>query len=124
MLTTMLFLPEVKGHCMMVVQFISGRVRPVSYTHLFGNCKLKAIQGINQYFQYGFNFFGYYITARRAGEFNFFLPLQVESYEQGLAFLAYYLRNAHLKNKPDWLNHGLALREHLPWVKAVSYTHL
>ena len=90
----------------------------------FGNCKLKAIQGINQYFQYGFNFFGYYITARRAGEFNFFLPLQVESYEQGLAFLAYYLRNAHLKNKPDWLNHGLALREHLPWVKAVSYTHL
>ncbi|WP_426092367.1 hypothetical protein [Flavobacterium sp. DSR3-2] len=83
----------------------------------FGNCKLKAIQGINQYFQDGFNFVGYYITGRSAGELDFFLPLQVESYEQGLSVIAYYLRNADFKNKPDWLNEGLALREHLPWLK-------
>lgn len=83
----------------------------------FKNCKLIATQGINRYFQEGFIFFGYYITERSAGELDFFLPLQVESYEQGLAFIAYYLRNADFKNKPNWLNEGLALREHLPWEK-------
>ncbi len=80
-----------------------------------GNCKLKAIQGINRHFQEGYNFFGYYISERRAGELDFFLPLQLESYEQVLAFIAYYLRNADLRIKPDWLNEGLALKEHLPW---------
>jgi hypothetical protein len=81
----------------------------------FGNCNLKAIQGINRYFQEGFNFFGYYISDRRAGELDFFIPLQVESHEQGLAIIAYYLRNADFKNRPVWLHEGLSLREHLPW---------
>lgn len=83
----------------------------------FGNCKLKEIQGVNQYFQEGFNFFGYYISERSAGEFDFFLPLQVESHEQGLALIAYYLRNEEFKNKPNWLDEGLSLMEHLPWEK-------
>lgn len=81
----------------------------------FGNCKLKVIKGLNLNFQDGLNFFGYYISERRAGELEFSLPLQVESYQQGLAFISYYLRNADLKNKPEWLNEGLALKEHLPW---------
>lgn len=83
----------------------------------FGNCKLKAIQGIDRYFQEGFIFFGSYTSERSAGELDFFLPLKVESYEQGLAFMAYHLRNAYFRNKPDWLNDGLALTEHLPWEK-------
>jgi len=83
----------------------------------FGNCNLKAIQGINRNFQEGFNFYCYYISNRTAGELEFFLPYQVDSYEQGLAFIAYYLRNADLKNKPHWVNEGLALSEHLPWEK-------
>jgi len=81
----------------------------------FGNCKLKVIQGINRHFQNGFNFFGYYISERSAGELEFSLPLQVESYQQGLAFISYYLRDADLKNKPNWLIEGLVLKEHLPW---------
>lgn len=83
----------------------------------FGNCKLKAIEGTNQYFQEGFNFCGHYITDRKFGELVFFLPLQVESNQQGFALLAYYLRNANFKNKPDWLSEGLALTEFLPWKK-------
>ena len=86
----------------------------------FGNCKLKAIQGVNRYFQEGFNFCGYYISDRNAGELDFFLPIQVESYEQGLALLAYYLRNANFQNKPDWLIDGYALSEHLPWKKEMK----
>lgn len=81
----------------------------------FGNCKMNVSQGINQYFQEGYNFYGCYISDRTAGELDFFLPLQVESYEQGLAFIAYYLRKADFINKPVWLNEGLALRDHLPW---------
>ncbi|MFZ4462511.1 MAG: hypothetical protein ACOYN5_01590 [Bacteroidales bacterium] len=83
----------------------------------FGNGNLMAIEGINGYFQEGYSFFGYFISEWSAGEFDFFIPLQVESYEQGLAFIAYYLRNADLKNKPDWLKEGLDLGEHLPWEK-------
>jgi hypothetical protein len=85
----------------------------------FGNCKLNAIQGMNRYLQDGYNFFGYYISDRSAGNIDFFLPLEVESYEQGIALLAYYLRNATFINKPDWLIEGLALSEHLPWEKEI-----
>lgn len=86
----------------------------------FGNCKLKVFEGINRHFQEGFNFLGYYVSGRSAGELEFFLPPQVESYEQGLALIAYYLRNAELKYKPDWLNKGFALEEQLPWKKEMK----
>lgn len=89
----------------------------------FGNCKLKAIQGINRYLKDGFNFLGYCISERSAGEFDFFLPLQVESYEQGIALIAYCLQNADLKHKPDWLHEGLSLKEYLPWEKeSIAFT--
>lgn len=83
----------------------------------FGNFELVAIKGINRYIQKGYTFIGCYVTARSAGIIDFFIPLQVESYEQGVALMAYYLRSTKLKNKPDWLDEGLALREHLPWEK-------
>ena len=83
----------------------------------FGNCKLKAIEGVNRFFQEGFTLLGNYFSDRKAGELEFFLPLQTESYEQGIAFIAYYLRNADLKIKPVWLSEGLDLKEHLPWEK-------
>ncbi|MBK8245311.1 MAG: hypothetical protein IPK88_17935 [Saprospiraceae bacterium] len=81
----------------------------------FGNCKLKANHGISRQFQEGYNFYGFYISERKAGEFDFFLPLFVESFEQGLAYIAFCLRKADLKYRPDWLNEGLAFEEHLPW---------
>ncbi len=84
------------------------------------NCKLEAFQGYNRYFQEGYSFFGYYFSGRSAGEFDFFLPLQLESYEQGIALLAYYLRNTDLEIKPDWLNEGLLLKEYLPWEKVAK----
>lgn len=86
----------------------------------FGNCKLKAIHGINQDFKEGYNFLGYYISERRSGEISFFLPLRVESHEQCIAIIAYYLRKVDLKSKPEWLHAGLALEEQLPWKKEMK----
>jgi hypothetical protein len=83
----------------------------------FGNGILVAIEGVNGYFQEGYSFYGYFISKMTAGEFDFFLPILVESYEQGLAFIAYYIQYADFLNKPDWLTEGLALKEHLPWEK-------
>jgi len=86
----------------------------------FENCKLSAFKGINQYFLDGYNLFGYYTLERTTGIIEFFIPLKVESYEQGLALLAYPLRNTKLENKPSWLNEGLRLKEHLPWEKELK----
>lgn len=83
----------------------------------FGNCILNAVQGFNPHLSEGFIFLGYYTSKRSSGFIDFFVPLNVESYEQGLSFLAYYLRNADLKYKPSWLLEGLTLKDNLPWEK-------
>jgi hypothetical protein len=45
------------------------------------------------------------------------LPSELESYEQGLAFLTYYLRRhvRHLSKVPDWLHEGAHHQHLLPW---------
>jgi len=88
----------------------------------FGNCLLKVVVGVNEYFQTGFNFFGNFISGRSSKMFIFFLPKEVESYEQGIALLAYYLRNTEFQINPQWLFDGLALSNHLPWkIKSKAY---
>lgn len=81
----------------------------------FGNCKLKAIVGMSPQFFYGITFLGYWKTNRSMGQLDFALPLEVESYEQGIALIAYNLRKAELKIKPNWLMEGLSLSGLLPW---------
>lgn len=81
----------------------------------FGNCVLKAVASVNEYFQEGFNFFGNFSNERTSKMFAFFLPKEVASYEQGIALIAYYLRNTEFDFKPEWLSDGLALSNHLPW---------
>lgn len=81
----------------------------------FGNCKLKSIEGMTPQFFYGITFLGYWKTNRSIGQIHFSLPLEVESYEQGIALMAYYLRHTVLDVKPKWLIEGLALSVLLPW---------
>jgi hypothetical protein len=81
----------------------------------FGNCKLKAIEGLTPQFFYGFSFLGNWRTNRSIGQIDFALPLDVESYEQGIALIAYNLRHAELEVKPKWLIEGLLLSDILPW---------
>lgn len=87
------------------------------YVYDFGNCKLKAFKGLNLRFQDGFNFSGNYFTSRTAGYFDFSLPYVVESYELGIAYLAYNLKGGRFQNIPLWLLEGQHFEDLLPWKK-------
>lgn len=64
-----------------------------------------------------FEFYGYRIDKRTAQEFEFRIPAEVDSYEQGVALIAYYFRNTTIENKPLWLIQGLEWKAQLPWEK-------
>lgn len=81
----------------------------------FGNLLLRAVEGLNLSFMAGLHFTGIYQSKREVGYLNFSLPLKVESFEQGLAFLGYYLRGASVENRPIWLEEGIRLKDLLPW---------
>ena len=94
---------------------IGFRSSPLGLQFDFGNCKLKAIEGLTPKLFYGISFLGNWKTKRSMGEIEFHLPAQMESYDQGIAFIAYYLRNAELLIIPEWLKDGFLLKELLPW---------
>ena len=83
----------------------------------FGNFKLQGSQIHNYQFREVFDFFGCYVNSDRAGVLEFKLPIKVESFEQGVAFLAFFIGKAHFSIKPGWLSKGLEWSSHLPWVK-------
>ena len=83
----------------------------------FGNCQIKGAQIINFSFARVFHFFGYYVNARSGAFIDFQVPIEAESFEQGVAFIAYYLRNHHFSIMPGWLAEGLTWQFHLPWVR-------
>ena len=58
---------------------------------------------------------GIYRTSRTLGNIEYNMPAEVESREQGLAFLSYALSGYSFTDPPDWLTEGDALKEHLPW---------
>ncbi|MEO7049140.1 MAG: hypothetical protein ABI091_27795 [Ferruginibacter sp.] len=82
----------------------------------FGNCKLKACKTWTLSGDI-ICFFGYWRSERGMGEIAFDLPLRVESYEQGLALIAFNLKNADFFKMPGWLKTGLEWQENLPWRK-------
>lgn len=87
------------------------------FTFDFSNCKLQGAKIYNSRFQQVFDFYGYYVNQRTASFIEFQVPAEVESFEQGVAFLAYYLQNSHLSIRPDWLADGLSWQFQLPWVR-------
>jgi hypothetical protein len=86
-----------------------------SFEYHFGNGFLQANRVLD--FNECFIFYGNYIGGRSVDEFNFILPLKVESLEQGIALIAFHLKSADLSVKPEWLNTGLGLFNHLPWIR-------
>ena len=79
----------------------------------FGNCMVKATKTY-KWFNEIFQFYGTYFTSRSAGEIEFDLPLKVESYEQGVALLAKYIRSKDFLHIPEWINQGKVWENHLP----------
>jgi len=80
----------------------------------FGNCKLTA-SNIWSLKGNCYSFYVYYRSERKMGGIEFDLPLKVESYQQGVALLAYHLISADLLTIPEWLNNGKEWLDLLPW---------
>ncbi len=87
----------------------------------FGNFKLRAFEGVNRYLMNVLIFSGVNNTIRTLSEIHFELPLEVESYEQGIAFISYYLgRGFQASIIPEWYYQGLQFKNLLPWEKELE----
>ncbi len=84
----------------------------------FGNFKINASHyfGLFEFF----HFSGFYVGKRIWQEFDFKLPVELDSYEQGVAFISYYLRGAKLDFMPRWVKAGLEWENELPWKKELA----
>ena len=83
----------------------------------FGNGALTASDCLGLRSGHAVYLSGFVITPRTATEIDYALPLSVESFEQGLAWLAYACRHCSPARPTPWLAEGLQLEEHLPWVR-------
>jgi len=84
----------------------------------FGNFELEAVQGIAEPAVPVVRIGGVLSPSdRMIAMVSHDLPPEVESHEQGLAFLTYYLRRhvLHLSRVPDWLHEGAHYQHLLPW---------
>lgn len=90
-----------------------------SYSYDFGNLKLSAIQVTNFYLKPVFSFGGVAYGTNSLAEINFEIPLELDSFEQGIALIAYGIGKGFQPLKPTpWLVQGRDLEEiDLPWVQ-------
>lgn len=94
---------------------------PERYASLdLGTFRLSALLGLNRWFREVVSFGGVLSTSHTIAEISFELPAQVASYEQCIAFIAYYLRheidrNIRLTPQTAWLPKGRHFAHLLPW---------
>lgn len=90
-----------------------------AYRYLFGPHEVEAVALTNRWFREGYMLGGVVNCGRSISELEGELPLEVESKEQGLALLSYFLaRHIPELHKPAWLRIGERMRTHLPWARA------
>jgi hypothetical protein len=83
----------------------------------FGNGELRAMDCLGLRSGHAVYLSGFVITPRTATEIDCALPLSVESFEQGLALLAYACRHCSPARPTPLLTKGLQLEEHMPSVR-------
>lgn len=85
----------------------------------FGNFVLNVQEGMNNRLADVFNFMGVNKYKNTLSAIEFELPLAVESYEQGVAFISFGLgKDFAAQNVPAWYHQGLFWKSHLPWEKS------
>ena len=85
------------------------------YRYDFGNFVLSASQVTSEYLRPEILFTGLQSTPRSVGMVEFSLPLEMESYEQGVALIAYNIGNDFTPARATpWLLLGRMWEEHLP----------
>jgi len=86
------------------------------YCYDFGNLKLTAAQVTNSYLTPVFAFGGVARSPRTIAEISFDMPLEVESLEQGVAWVTYGLGRAFRPSKlTPWVDQGRKWSDTLPW---------
>lgn len=84
------------------------------YRYDFGNLDLQASQVTNLYCRPEILFTGVISMPRMLGSVEFSLPLELESYEQGVALIAHNIGRAFVPEIPTpWLLLGRSWEEHL-----------
>lgn len=98
---------------------------PPAYRYDFGNLQLTASQVMSQYLRPVFYLYGVAVgygsdhkMMRSLTEVSLDLPLHVESFEQGVALIAYAIGKNFEPIKPCyWLHQGREWQDYLPWVR-------
>lgn len=91
------------------------------YRYDFGNLQLSAAQVMNWSFRPVFLFGGVAVDSNSISEIVFELPLEVESFEQGVAWIANGLGRGFRPRKPcPWLLQGWEWQDRLPWVRELK----
>jgi len=90
----------------------------------FGNFKLEASENVNRWLRRVIILGGVMATNRTIAVVHFEMPLEVESFEQGVAFVTHCL-DSHASGNfesslpVEWLKNGRQYRHLLPWYKSV-----
>lgn len=92
------------------------------YCFDFGDLRLEAVRVTSMYLRPIFQFGGVRSTPRSLGMISFELPVMVESFEQGAAWITDALRRQGYMPgyQPDWYRLGLEHRGSLPWERKMA----
>lgn len=99
-----------------VLERIGFKPSGFGYSFDFGGLNLKAVIGLNLSMNYGVHFAGVFRNARSFSEIQFSIPEEVDSYEQGLGYLAYFLQKYPIESPPQWLTDGQQYIDDLPFL--------
>jgi hypothetical protein len=91
--------------------------KPAYRCHL-GNIELTATQVTNRYFRPVFLLGGIARDERSVREIDSQLPFEVESFEQGVAFIVYAIGNYRPRRPVPWVEQGRQWADRLPWERA------
>jgi len=87
-----------------------------AYAVNLGTIKFTVARQTNRFLRPVFAVSGVAADRRTAKTISFELPIQVESYEQGVALLAHAIGSDHEPEQPaEWLEQGRSWRHLLPW---------
>jgi hypothetical protein len=89
-----------------------------AYYYDFGNLCLTAAEVMSDSFRPCFHFGGVWRGANSLSMVDFEMPLEVESPEQGAAWIAYGIGKSFRPSRPtSWLSDGWTWQDRLPWVR-------
>lgn len=108
---------ETKIPLLNILIAIGFELKSNTLVYNFRRINIIANQSVNQYFQESIIFYGSYFGNNSVGEIDFQLPIEVDSFETGLAFIAFNLKGVDIVDRPEWLQIGLTLQHILPWEK-------